>query len=84
MDEQKILKYIECMGWGGYFWDIIKNALKRQVPTGHWIAHNADNPFIIYGECSKCGFEQSMSAYLKYCPECGQAMNIERGISDEQ
>lgn len=42
---------------------------------GHWITHNANNPFEICGECSQCGFEQSLSHTLNYCPDCGAKMD---------
>ena len=45
------------------------------VVHGHWITHNADDPFTVYGECSACGFEQSLSDKLPYCPNCGAKMD---------
>lgn len=47
------------------------------VKQPHWITHNKDNPFEIYGECSECGFEQTISDRLNYCPNCGVRMNNE-------
>lgn len=32
------------------------------------------NPLFMYGTCSNCGFEQSISNKLKYCPQCGAEM----------
>lgn len=32
------------------------------------------NPMFMYGICSNCGFQQSISDKLKYCPECGAEM----------
>jgi hypothetical protein len=32
------------------------------------------NPMFMYGICSNCGFEQSISDKLKYCPGCGAEM----------
>lgn len=40
----------------------------------YWITHNEDNPFEIYGECSNCGFTQTISNKLNYCPNCGKEM----------
>lgn len=45
--------------------------------TATWMLHNADNPFIIYSSCSNCGFEQSLSNKLNYCPNCGSVMSHE-------
>ena len=42
--------------------------------TGKWINAYPDiepNPMLMYGICSVCGFEQSISDKLKYCPNCG-------------
>lgn len=45
------------------------------VVHGEWITHNADLPFLIYAECSVCGFNQSISDTLDYCPYCGAKMD---------
>lgn len=45
--------------------------------TGKWINAYPDiepNPMFMYGICSVCGFEQSISDKLKYCPNCGARM----------
>lgn len=45
--------------------------------TGHWINAYPDvepNPMFGYGICSNCGFEQSLSNKLEYCPNCGIKM----------
>ena len=45
--------------------------------TGKWINAYPDiepNPMLMYGICSACGFEQSISDKLKYCPDCGARM----------
>lgn len=47
----------------------------------NWITHNEDNPFEIYGECSECGFEQSLSDKLKYCPNCGVKMTFDSEVN---
>lgn len=49
----------------------------ERVVHGHWITHNHNNPFTIYGECSQCGFEQSASDKYNYCPNCGAKMDNE-------
>lgn len=41
---------------------------------GEWITHNPNNPFEIYGECSNCGFEQTLSNKFNFCPNCGADM----------
>lgn len=44
---------------------------------GKWINAYPDiepNPMFMYGICSVCGFEQSISDKLKYCPNCGARM----------
>ena len=45
--------------------------------TGKWINAYPDiepNPMLMYGICSACGFKQSISDKLKYCPNCGARM----------
>ena len=49
--------------------------------TGHWINACPDlepNPMFGYAICSNCGFEQSLSTKLKYCPNCGAKMDISK------
>ena len=48
------------------------------VRHGRWIDAYPDietNPMFMYGICSECGFEQGLSKYLKYCPDCGAKMD---------
>lgn len=50
------------------------------APVVHrrWIDAYPDiepNPMFMYGICSECGFEQAISKYLKYCPNCGAKMD---------
>ena len=50
------------------------------VRHGRWIDVYPDiepNPMFMYGICSECGFEQGISKYLKYCPDCGAKMDLE-------
>ena len=45
---------------------------------GRWIDAYPDiepNPMFMYGICSECGFEQAISKYLNYCPNCGAKMD---------
>ena len=52
----------------------------------HWINAYPDiepNPMFMYGICSNCGFEQSISIDLKYCPECGRKMIKEKMSYEE-
>ena len=45
--------------------------------TAHWINAYPEiepNPMLMYGICSNCKFEQSISDKLKYCPQCGAEM----------
>lgn len=47
--------------------------------AGRWINAYLDkepNPMFGYEICSNCGFEQSLSNKLKYCPNCGIKMDI--------
>ena len=37
------------------------------------------NPMFMYGICSICGFEQSISNKLNYCPNCGAKMEVQDG-----
>ena len=48
------------------------------VVHGRWIDAYPDidpNPMFMYGICSECGFEQGISKYLNYCPNCGCRMD---------
>ena len=48
------------------------------VRHGKWIDAYPDiepNPMFMYGICSECGFEQGISKYLNYCPNCGAKMD---------
>lgn len=48
------------------------------VKHGHWIDSYPEiesNPMFMYGICSVCGFKQSISDKLKFCPECGSVMD---------
>ena len=50
------------------------------VRHGRWIDVYPDiepNPMFMYGICSECGFEQGISKYLNYCPNCGTKMESE-------
>ena len=52
----------------------------------HWINSYPNiepNPMFMYGICSECGFEQSLSSDLKYCPECGSKMVKEKMSYEE-
>ena len=59
----------------------IENRLAADVAPvrhGRWIDAYPDiepNPMFMYGICSECGFEQGISKYLKYCPDCGAKMD---------
>lgn len=53
------------------------DGVMESIQHGHWITHNDGDPFLIYGSCSKCGFEQSISSTLHYCPDCGAKMDEE-------
>lgn len=49
-----------------------------EVVHGHWIDAYPEiepNPMFAYGICSVCGFEQSISDKLPYCPNCGAKMD---------
>ena len=55
------------------------------VRHGWWIDAYPDiepNPMFMYGICSECGFEQGISKYLNYCPNCGAKMDGGDGNSD--
>ena len=48
------------------------------VRHGRWIDAYPDiepDPMFMYGICSECGFEQAISKYLNYCPNCGAKMD---------
>ena len=56
----------------------MKAADVAPVRHGRWIDAYPDiepNPMFMYGICSECGFEQGISKYLNYCPNCGSKMD---------
>lgn len=65
---------------------LIRNIVSRTpaanvvpVQHGRWIDAYPDiepNPMFMYGICSECGFEQGISKYLNYCPNCGAKMDL--------
>lgn len=58
--------------------DKIPSADVAPVRHGRWIDAYPDiepNPMFMYGICSECGFEQGISKYLNYCPNCGAKMD---------
>ena len=65
------------------FVEFIKKQLTIEaepVKHGRWIDAYPDiepNPMFMYGICSECGFEQGISKYLNYCPNCGAKMESE-------
>lgn len=71
------------------FEDDFKRAIKKipkgiiadvaPVVHGRWVDAYPDikpNPMFMYGICSECGFEQGISKYLNYCPNCGAKMDV--------
>ena len=78
------LKNLETMLCNGKFDCIMNenrciNTAADVVPVRHgrWIDAYPDiepNPMFMYGICSECGFEQGISKYLNYCPNCGARM----------
>ena len=53
------------------------------VRHGRWIDAYPDiepNPMFMYGICSECGFEQGISKYLNYCPNCGAKMDGDSNV----
>ena len=63
----------------------MKAADVAPVRHGRWIDAYPDiepNPMFMYGICSECGFEQGISKYLNYCPNCGAKMDRGDGNSD--
>lgn len=57
--------------------DVFDAPTIEERKTGHWINAYPDiepNPMFMYGICSICGCEQSISNKLKFCPDCGARM----------
>ena len=94
IEREALLEDIQAAVENGGMGSMVAGALKRyvtRVPAadvapvrhGRWIDAYPDiepNPMFMYGICSECGFEQGISKYLKYCPDCGCRMD---GGADE-
>lgn len=78
---------IEALSRGEGCGNVCRRAIERilaadvvPVRHGRWINAYPDiepNPMFMYGICSECGFEQGISKYLNYCPNCGAKMDLE-------
>ena len=76
---------IEALSRGEGCANVCRRAIERilaadvaPVRHGRWINVYSDiepNPMFMYGICSECGFEQGISKYLNYCPNCGAKMD---------
>ena len=64
---------------------IIANGIPyEEKPQGKWKYHKAEDIFLAYMECDKCGLEELFDNenmtpkrfrdYYKYCPNCGARM----------
>lgn len=65
-----------------YNTDLIEEELDDLVKRGHWINAYPEiesNPMFMYGICSECGYEQSISSDLPICPGCFAMMEVENG-----
>jgi len=63
------------------FEDGVNSVDAEPVRHGHWVDAYPDieaNPMFAYGICSICGFEQSISDELPYCPNCGAKMEVSK------
>ena len=61
----------------GIWVDAFPVADVRENVHGEWINAYPDiepNPMLMYGICSECGFKQSISDKLNFCPNCGADM----------
>jgi rubrerythrin len=67
----------------GFLYDDVMYLLDNLSPArierkkGRWINAYPDiesNPMFMYGICSVCGYEQSISNKLNFCPNCGADM----------
>lgn len=70
-----ICKEYKKVGRAEDFENEVLNRTKRK--KGRWINAYPDtepNPMFMYGICSICGFEQSISDKLNFCPNCGAKM----------
>ena len=76
---------IEALSRGDGCGNVCRRAIERilsadvvPVRHGRWINAYSDiepNPMFMYGICSECGFEQGISKYLNFCPNCGAKMD---------
>ena len=76
---------IEALSRGEGCGNVCRRAIERilsadvaPVRHGRWINAYSDiepNPMFMYGICSECGFEQGISKYLNFCPNCGAKMD---------
>lgn len=65
----------DCRNYANDAVDAVHTADVAPVIHGRWITVDADNPYLIHGECSECGFKQTISDHLNFCPNCGAKMD---------
>ena len=96
IEREALLEDIQAAVENGGMGSMVAGVLKRYVKCvtaadvapvrhGRWIDAYPDiepNPMFMYGICSECGFEQGISKYLNYCPNCGAKMDVGDGNSD--
>lgn len=77
---------VERQNYGHYLGEIkviSEDEVEAQLPKrGEWKCSYPEiepNPMFMYGICSICGFEQSISDKLNYCPNCGAKMEVQDG-----
>ena len=66
-----------CHRWTKVIRQTVEELKALPERTGKWINAYPDkepNPMFMYGTGSVCGYEQSISDGLKYCPNCGCRM----------
>ena len=83
IDADSLKETIEYISFEtGYDAEKVINAIDEEptietVRCGKWVNSYPQiekNPMFMYGICSLCGFEQSISMDLKFCPNCGAKM----------
>lgn len=87
IDAEKAEKIMHCMDMQDlylpvHFKEMVLDATQTEdvVPVvhAHWIDVDVNDPILLHGKCSHCGYEQWIRSDIRFCPGCGARMDEEK------